>query len=335
MNRSLGTLARAGLGIAVSVVALYLVLRSVDLARAWEVLRSAAPGWIAVMLLLVLLDVSARGLRWQWLLRPIAHVPYRRVLGYTFMGYLANNVLPARLGELVRSHALGQGEGLSRTTVLGTVVVERVIDTAIVVGIAAVSILVLSVRGVLASAVLLGFAFVGLLVVALAVGVAAHRLPGMRRITAFAERWPRVVELARRLREGLSVAGRPSTVAGAAAIGLVAWSASIGTFLVGGQALGIELSLSQAALLSSGVSLATIVPSGPGYLGTFELTAASIAGLFGVGSDAGFALAVLVHAAIVVVTSVGGLVAFLRLRGRTGDAPSGTRNEGPSTDGPS
>jgi uncharacterized protein (TIRG00374 family) len=326
LNRSLGTLARAGIGIAVSVAALYLVLRSVDLARAWDVLRSASPAWIAVMLALVLADVSARGLRWRWLLRPIAALPYPRVLGYTFLGYLANNVLPARLGELVRSHALGQGEGISRTTVLGTVVVERVIDTAVVVSIAAFSILVLSVRGVLASAVLLGTAFVGLLVVGLAVGIAAHRVPGAARIAAFAERWPTIVDLGRRLREGLSVAGRPATVAGAVAIGLVAWTASIATFLVAGQALGIELSLSQAALLSSGVSLATIVPSGPGYLGTFELTAASIVGLFGVGPDPGFALAVLVHAAIVVVTSLGGLVALVRLRPRIGRA-AGTADQ--------
>ena len=62
---------------------------------------------------------GARGARWQSLLKPIKVIPYRRVLGYTYIGYLANNVLPARLGELVRSHALGEGEHLSRTTVLG------------------------------------------------------------------------------------------------------------------------------------------------------------------------------------------------------------------------
>ena len=79
--------------------------------------------------------------------RPDRAAPYRRVLGYTYIGYLANNVLPARLGELYRSHALGEGEGVSRTTVLGTVVVERVVDTVMVVAIAAVAVLVLSVRG--------------------------------------------------------------------------------------------------------------------------------------------------------------------------------------------
>ena len=130
------------------------------------------------MLVTATLDIAARGARWRALLAPIAPLPYRRVLGYTYIGYLANNVLPARLGELYRSHALGEGEGVSRTTVLGTVVVERVVDTVMVVAIAAVAVLVLSVRGAMSSAVLLGLAFVALLVIVLGLGIAAHRLPG-------------------------------------------------------------------------------------------------------------------------------------------------------------
>ena len=304
----MNTALRAGVGIVISVVALWIVLGSVDLARTGDVLSRAQPVWILAMLASTTLDVAARGLRWTRLLAPIAPVPYRRMLGYTFIGYLANNVLPARLGELVRSHVLGQREGISRPTVLGTVVVERVIDTAMVVGIAAVAILVLSVRGLLANAVLLGLAFVGLLVVGLAAGLAAHRIPGAERVTTYAERWPRVVELGRRLREGLTVAARPRTVVEALILSVAAWTASIATFLFAGQAIGVELTIAQGALLSAGVALATIIPSGPGYVGTFELTAMSIAGIFGVASDPGFALALLVHASIAVVTVIGGLI---------------------------
>ena len=69
----------------------------------------------------------------------------------------------------------------------------------------------------------------------------------------------------------------------------------------------------QGALLSSGVALVTIVPAAPGYLGTFELTAVSIAGQFGIDAETGFAMALLVHALILAVTSVGGTIAALRL----------------------
>ena len=232
---SRNALLRGTLGIAVSVVAIWLLVRSVDIGAAFEVLRTASPAWIAVMLVTTTVDVGARGARWRTLLAPIAPLPYRRVLAYTYIGYLANNVLPARLGELYRSHALGEGEGVSRTTVLGTVVVERVVDTVMVVAIAAAAVLILSARGVMSSAVLVGLAFVSLLVIALALGLAAHRLPGADRLAAFVARWPRVLELARRLREGLAVAGRPRTLALALAFSAVAWAASTVTFLAAGR----------------------------------------------------------------------------------------------------
>ena len=304
---------RALLGIAISVVAGYFLLRSVDVPAAIDVLRQANLALVVLMLVSVFLDVASRAARWRALLAPIARIRYPRVLGYTFVGYLANNVLPARLGELVRSHALGEGEGLSRTTVLGTVVVERIVDTVIVVALAAIAVVVLGVGGIVSTAVVLGAAFVGVLLVGLAVAMVSHRLPGADRVTALVERIPRVLDLGRRLRDGLSVVSRPRTVAEALVFSLVAWSFSIVTFVLGGAALCIPISPMQGALLSSGVALATIVPSGPGYLGTFELTAVGIASQFGVQRDAAFAMALLVHAMILLGTSVGGAISAARL----------------------
>ncbi|HYM82795.1 MAG TPA: lysylphosphatidylglycerol synthase transmembrane domain-containing protein, partial [Candidatus Dormibacteraeota bacterium] len=213
-----GTVVRAVVGVGISVVAMALALRSVDVRAAAAVIRTAAPAWLAVMVACGLVDVSLRGLRWQRLVAPVAAVPFRRMLGYELIGYLANNVLPARLGELVRSHYLGDREGIGMTTALGTVVVERVIDTTSVVLIAAASILVLSVKGVLVNAVLVGLAFAAVLVVGLAALLVAHRLPGAERVAGLAERWPTVRSLAGRLREGLAVARRPATLAQALAL---------------------------------------------------------------------------------------------------------------------
>lgn len=313
MTMSRKTILRTVIGIAISGVAIWILARSVDVPRTFDVLRTANPAWILAMLGGVLLDVAARGARWQALLGPIKRLPYRRVLGYTYLGYLANNVLPARLGELVRSHALGEGEGVSRPTVLGTVVVERIVDTVIVVGLAALAVLILGVAGAMSTAVVLGAGFVGVLVIGLIVATVSHRLPGAERVTTVAERYPRVLELARRLRDGLSVASKPATLARALLFSAAAWTASIATFIFGGQAVGIELSIPQAALMGSGVALATIVPSAPGYVGTFELTAVSIATIFDADPDAAFAMALLIHAMILGVTSVGGVISALRL----------------------
>ena len=326
LNRQ--TALRAALGIAISLVAIWILLQSVDVGAAVDVLRTASPAAILLMVGTTFVDVGARGARWRALLGPIRQIPYRRVLGYTYLGYLANNVLPARLGELVRSHALGEGESISRTTVLGTVVVERIVDTVIVVSLAALAVVALGVGGVMSAAVVLGAGFVGLLVVGLVLATLSHRLPGATRVTAMAERFPIALELGRRLRDGLQVVGRPRTLVAALVLSAVAWTASIATFIVAAMAIGIELTPLQGALLSSGVALATIVPSGPGYLGTFELTAVGIASQFGIGADPGFAMALLAHAMILAVTSVGGAIAAIRLGVGLGTGRADDESEG-------
>ena len=269
------------------------------------------------MLVTTTIDVGARGARWRALLAPIAPLPYRRVLGYTYIGYLANNVLPARLGELYRSHALGEGEDVSRTTVLGTVVVERVVDTVMVVAIAALAVLVLSVRGVMSSAVLLG--------ARLRVPAGDRPGPGDGRPPAAGcarvDRDHRPLAARPRARPPIARGPRRRRPAANARRGPRLQRARMvrldGTFLAAGQAVGVELSLAQAALLTSGVALVTIVPSGPGYVGTFELTVVGIAEGFGISRDDAFALGLLVHLMILATTSIGGVIAMLAMRRRS------------------
>jgi uncharacterized protein (TIRG00374 family) len=309
-------LLRALLGLLVSAVALALVLRQVDVAAAWEVLRGATPAFTAATGGCIALDLAFRVARWRGLLAPVARLPAAPVAASLLVGYLANNVLPARLGELVRSHHLGDRTGVSRASVLGTVVVERVVDTGALVAIASAAILVLSVRGIVASAVLLGLALTGLLVAGLALALVAHRLPFADRVLGAAGRWPAAVQVATRLRGGLAVAGRPRTMATAIGWSVCAWAATIVAFAAAGQAIGLELTWGQAALLAAGVSLVTAIPAGPGYVGTFELAAVQIAQAVGVAAEPAFALALLVHAAILAITTVGGTAAYLATRGR-------------------
>ena len=88
------------------------------------------------------------------------------------------------------------------------------------------------------------------------------------------------------------------------------------TFLAAGQAIGLQLTVAQGALLTSGVALVTIVPSGPGFVGTFELTVVAIADQLGIPRDAAFALGLLVHVMILGTTTIGGVIALATLRRR-------------------
>jgi uncharacterized membrane protein YbhN (UPF0104 family) len=169
--------------------------------------------------------------------------------------------------------------------------------------------------------VLLGAAVTGLFLIVLAIGIVAHRIPGLDRIRAVVERYPRVRDLARSLQDGLAVAARPRTIGEAIAVSGLSWTMAILAYAAVGQAIGIQLSIGQAALIASGVALASAVPAGPSNLGTFEFAAKELGKAVGIEEAPALALGVLAHVAILVVTSVGGAIAFARLGWRRSSAP--------------
>ena len=311
--RRMRQLLRGSLGILFSVAALALVANQIDPGKTASILAGAGKGWRAVVGVAVCVDLTFRAWRWQVLIEPVAHLRFRSVLGSLLVGYLANNVLPARLGELVRSHHLGDREGVRRATLLGTVVVERVVDTAVLVVIAAAAIVILNVRGTVANAVLLGLALSALLTAALVFAVVAHRIPGYARLHTFAERWPRLLGLVGLLVSGMRVAAEPRALVKAVLLSGAAWTVTVIAFAAAAQATGIELTTSQAALLAAGANLVTAIPAGPGNLGTFELAAVAILAVYGVPADRALAIAVIVHVAILAITSGSGVAAYLVL----------------------
>src|SRR5262249_32310253 len=84
-----------------------------------------------------------RTIRWRWLMRPVRDVPTQRLYPVVLVGLMANNVLPARIGELVRAYLVGEREAVSKPAALGTIAVDRVFDgltlVAILAGVTAFS----------------------------------------------------------------------------------------------------------------------------------------------------------------------------------------------------
>ena len=116
------------LGIGISLLLLVLFLATVDLGRMWDALKDADYRYVAPGIAMYLVSVLFRTLRWRVLLRHMKPVPVRRLYPAVVVGYMANNLLPMRIGELVRSYYVGEREGISKTAALATIFVERVLD---------------------------------------------------------------------------------------------------------------------------------------------------------------------------------------------------------------
>lgn len=116
------------LGLAVSALFLTLFLYRIDYSETWDALRGANYLYVAPAIAVYFGSLWFRTIRWQYLMKHITEVSVGRLYPVTIVGYMANNILPVRLGEVVRSYYLSTRERISTTSALGTVGVDRVFD---------------------------------------------------------------------------------------------------------------------------------------------------------------------------------------------------------------
>jgi len=117
------------LGVLVSLGLLVYLFSKIDLARLWSIIKTVDPYYLAAVAFLSVAFLWVRALRWRYIVYPVKKdVPVGRLFSATMIGFMANNVLPARLGEFVRAYALGRSEDVSKSAVFATIVVERLFD---------------------------------------------------------------------------------------------------------------------------------------------------------------------------------------------------------------
>jgi glycosyltransferase 2 family protein len=120
-------------GIIISLVLVVIIIYQVDLAQVAIALKSANYFLILPSIILVILTIIIRAFRWQYLLKPVKTVRMYSLFSATSIGFMANMILPARLGELIRAYLIGQREDISKSASLATIVVERLWDILILI----------------------------------------------------------------------------------------------------------------------------------------------------------------------------------------------------------
>lgn len=319
-RRSIRGIAIVLVGLGVSALAVWLAIRGVDLGRTAQVLGQVSPGPLGIVAVALVVQLLVRSSRWSRLL-PAGQrgsVPARRLVPVVLIGYLGNAVLPARLGDPVRALLVGRREAIPASGALGSVVLERAIDTltlAVLVFPAAA----LSgapdwlIRAAAFAAVVAGTVLI----------VAQTRLPGWMiaraRRGVRGPRWKLWLDRADGFASAMDSAGRRRAVLGAIGLSLVAWLLDGTIYWAAASSLGIELPPAGAMLVSAITVLGTAIPSAPGYVGTFELAASTIAGGLGVAPAAALAFAILVHALTVLPLALGGVVALAWMGARFDD----------------
>lgn len=318
------------IGIAISLFCLFFVFRGIEWAKVLEALRSANYVYLAIAALLNLSTIWIRAERWKYLLEPIKVLRFQRLVPATMIGFMANNVLPARAGEFVRAYLIGKKEHISKTAAFATIIIERVFDMATILVFLVVVLLMVKVpqvagtteqqslselfspermtqAGILSSVFVLGL---------LAFLVVLKEFPQQTTTIVRTILRPvpsalrqKVIDLLDSFRDGLHVLRT-----GMHLIYIIFWSVAV--WLVGTCggwlilfAFGLKLPFMSAMFILVLTAFAVALPSSPGYVGPFH--AAVLAGIllfeptFDRSTVAG--ISIIYHLTVIAPVIVGGM----------------------------
>lgn len=303
-------------GIFVSVFFVYLAVRQVDLSGSLRALGTVRPGWLVAATLVYLSSFPVRALRWRLILRVQSVLPLGELMAAVFVGYMANNVLPARAGEVYRAHFLGRRAGISRSGVAASIVVERTFDGLMLVCVILFVFVAFPKEDYLGGTALgTGLIFLALAAGILLYSIKANRAPGA--IERGLERLPRALHerLVGRLDSFLQGIRGISTVRElleAGAYTVVVWVLDASAVALVVASFGVALPPIGYVLVFALVALSTTLPSGPGFVGPFQYAFVLSLGSFAVSRETALAVSVVTQLSLLGSVTLIGLALLWR-----------------------
>ncbi len=330
---------KAALGLAMSIVFLYLAFRKVECSRLLIIIGAVLPGYLILSVAVSFGNLWIRAFRWKIIVRPVKDIPLKSMFSHLMIGYLFNNVLPFRAGELGRSLIMGKREEISRNSALASIVVERGFD---LLGMAAYVPVVLMAVSLPQSAkvVLILSSAAAVLFLAIAYLALAKREFTLNRIKRILRRAPdrvsdRIADLITSFTNGMAALGKRRLVVFITAISVFIWFMTIVVIYLRFLAFRLELPFYAAVVTLIVLNFASTLPSSPGQIGVAHFAFVVALALFGVDWETAAAFGLVSHALTYITTTItgAGVMIYRSLKGNKGGyskTPGGAINSAES-----
>jgi uncharacterized protein (TIRG00374 family) len=316
-----------------------------DLGEIPDAFRHANYWWVAASIPVYFAGAWFRAWRWKYLMRPLGELRVTALYPIVIIGFMANNLIPARAGELVRAYVVGERHHVSKMAALGTIAVDRVFDGITLLPILLIVIAVsganfgltafhfnVDLRGIaIFMALLFGLGLALLVVLALSEELS-------RRFVALVLRFvparfkPQARTLTESFLTGLHSFRSPTDMFLASATSVVSWLLESTMYYMVGLAFGLHLGFDVYLLICAGANLLIAVVATQGGVGPFEFLAQQTAIYFGVEAGLATAYAVALHALVLLPVIAVGLYALWAINLSLGEVLSG-RGATPVTEG--
>lgn len=276
---------------------LYWVFKGISFESLWTTLRQASPAWIVAAGGIYLSGYLFRAMRWEVLIKPIREVQAKDLFWPMVLGFFANNILPFRMGELVRAHISGRKFHISRTASLGTILLERICDTiSFLTTFLAVALFFPFPWLVEKGALALGLACILTIGALLVIHTHQKRFHAIIESIKISDKWKKnIQDIVFNFSHGISGVKQPRYALAAILLSMVVWTLE-GTFLYFmAKAFATPLTYPQSFFLLFFMGLSVTLPQAPGYVGTLELFGVTALSLLGIPKEQGLPVILAIH----------------------------------------
>ncbi len=298
------------LGVLLSGVFLYFALRGLRLGEVLVPLKEADYWWILPGVVVYFIGVWVRSWRWHYLLRPVKAISTPNMFPIVAIGYMGNNIYPARAGEVLRAVVLKRRHEVPISASLATIIVERVFDGVVMLAFVFLNLPELanltSSSGFIGNIQTLALWGSGAFLGALAVFLSAAMFPGVAEkvLTWLVERLlpdkyqEKVLGVVLRFLQGLESLRSPQEALMVFVTSVVIWLLETGKYWFVMHAFTFEVSFFALMLMNGIVNLATTIPSAPGYVGTFDAPGIAVLVAYGVARGVAAGYTLVLHVAL-------------------------------------
>jgi uncharacterized protein (TIRG00374 family) len=297
------------IAVAISGFFIWLALRGLKLDEVWAHIISANFYWLIPSIAVYFVAVWVRTWRWDYMLRPLKHIPVRRLFPVVVIGYMGNNVYPFRAGEVLRSFVLYKREDIPMSASLATVVVERVFDGLVMLIFVFVALPLSPIPGDNASVRNLVFIASIAFFIAMILFFILASMP--KRFHALAE-WglgltgrlltdkskSQILGMLDNFLSGLESLRSFRNVMMIFFTSIIIWLLETVKYWFVMHAFDFQVSFFALMLMNGVVNLATTLPSAPGYVGTFDTPGIQVLQLYGIPKEIAAAYTLVLHAAL-------------------------------------
>ena len=313
------------IGSLISLAFLALAIKGIQWSEFFSVLKRTHYQYLIPASILTIIGHYIRAHRWKYLLLPVKRISTWSSFSSTMIGMMANNILPVRIGELLRVYAIGRSESISVSASFATIVYERILDVC--------GLLVLLWLMLLRSEgppwlQKTGFVILALNAVLFVFLVLIQRYQGIIN-----KIWDRIARpLPEKTREkiggiiesfssGLGTIRDKKVILPVIVTSILIWLAPILRAYICFVALDLELTLFAAISILVLTTIGSMIPSAPGYIGTTQYACVISLGLYGIGRGEALAYSVLLHITQILPNVIVGLYFMWRAGMTFGDVP--------------